>query len=382
MSGPLEGIRVVELAGIGPGPFAAMMLADMGAEVLRVDRASSARPGAQAPLTDFMSRGRRSVAVDLKHPEGCRVLLRLVREADVLLEGFRPGVMERLGLGPKECLEANPRLVYARMTGWGQDGPYARVAGHDINYIALSGTLAMIGRQGEPPLAPVNLLGDFGGGGMLMAFGVAAALVERARSGQGQVVDAAMVDGAALLATMIHGLIAAGAWGERGTNLLDSGSWFYDVYETKDGGWVAFGSLEPQFFSEMTRLVGLADEEGSLPTQMDRALWPQMRRRMAEAISKRTRAEWCEILEGSDSCFAPVLDPQEAPRHPHNSARSTFVESFGKVQPAPAPRFSRTPGQIAGPPPSPGQHTREALMDWGFLAEELDKLAEVGAIAP
>ena len=262
MTGPLHGVKIIELAGIGPAPFAGMMLADMGAEVLRVDRVEAVRSAARPPVTEVLGRGKRSVGVDLKHPEGRRAVLRLVEQADALIEGFRPGVTERLGIGPDECLARNPRLVYGRMTGWGQEGPYAAMAGHDINYIALSGTLAMIGRAGEEPVPPLNLIGDFGGGGMLLAYGVVAALLETGRSGQGQVIDAAMVDGAALLASMIHGLRALGVWGERGTNLLDTGAWYYDVYETADGEYVSFGSLEPRFYEEMNRIVGLRRPPG------------------------------------------------------------------------------------------------------------------------
>jgi alpha-methylacyl-CoA racemase len=376
LTGPLHGVKIIELAGIGPAPFAGMMLADMGAEVLRVDRVEAVRSAARPPVTEVLGRGKRSVGVDLKHPGGRRAVLRLVEQADALIEGFRPGVTERLGVGPDECLACNPRLVYGRMTGWGQEGPYANMAGHDINYIALSGTLAMIGRAGEEPVPPLNLLGDFGGGGMLLAYGVVAALLETARSGQGQVIDAAMVDGAALLASMIHGLRALGVWGERGTNLLDTGAWYYEVYETADGEYVSFGSLEPRFYEEMTRIVGLDDPPG----QNDRAAWPAARDRMRLLMKTRTRAEWTELLEGSDACFAPVLNPDEAARHPHNRQRATFTELAGVIQPAPAPRFSRTTAEIAGPPAAPGQHTDEALDDWGFGAREVAELRQAGAV--
>jgi alpha-methylacyl-CoA racemase len=376
LTGPLHGVKIIELAGIGPAPFAGMMLADMGAEVLRVDRVEAVRSAARPPVTEVLGRGKRSVGVDLKHPEGRRAVLRLVEQADALIEGFRPGVTERLGVGPDECLARNPRLVYGRMTGWGQDGPYANMAGHDINYIALSGTLAMIGRAGEEPVPPLNLIGDFGGGGMLLAYGVVAALLETVRSGQGQVIDAAMVDGAALLASMIHGLRALGVWGERGTNLLDTGAWYYDVYETADGEYVSFGSLEPRFYQEMTRIVGLDDPPG----QNDRAAWQTARERMRLLMKTRTRAEWTELLEGSDACFAPVLNPDEAARHPHNRQRATFTEVAGVTQPAPAPRFSRTTPEIAGPPAAPGQHTDEALADWGFGASEVAELRQAGAV--
>ncbi len=381
MSGPLAGLRVVEVAGIGPGPFAAMMLADMGAEVLRVDRASSVPAGGpDTPSADLLARGRRSVGVDLKHPEGVATVLRLVERADGLIEGFRPGVAERLGIGPEPCLARNPRLAYGRMTGWGQDGPLAGAAGHDIDYIALAGVLGAIGRAGERPVPPLNLVGDFGGGGMLLAFGMVCAFLEAARSGKGQVVDAAMVDGAALLTTMIHGLRAMGLWrDERGTNLLDTGAHFYEVYETADGGHVAVGAIEPRFYAELVRRSGLEEED--LPPQMDRAAWPRMKERLAQVFRSRTRDEWCQLMEGSDACFAPVLSMAEAPGHPHNRARGTFVEVGGVVQPGPAPRFSRTPGEVGAPPAHAGQHTDEALADWGFSAADLARLRRVGALA-
>jgi alpha-methylacyl-CoA racemase len=379
--GPLAGVRILEIAGIGPGPFAAMVLADMGAEVLRIDRAQnvSPKPG-EVPPGDLLNRGRRSVGVDLKNPGGVAALLSLVEQADALLEGFRPGVMERLGLGPDVCLERNPRLVYGRMTGWGQSGPLAHAAGHDINYIALAGTLHGIGRAGEKPLPPLNLVGDFGGGGMLLAFGIVTALFERSRSGRGQVVDAAMVDGAALLMTMMHGFRHLGVWSdERGTNLLDTGSHFYDTYETADGKYVSIGSIEPQFYEELLRLTGLEGEE--LPQRMDRSAWGPLSRRLAEIFKSKTRDEWCEIMDGTDVCFAPVLNMGEAYEHPHNVARGTFVEVAGKLQPAPAPRFSRTPAEISRPPSHAGQHTDEALAEWGFSAEDIARLREQKGIA-
>jgi alpha-methylacyl-CoA racemase len=376
LTGPLHGFRIIELAGIGPGPFAGMMLSDMGAEVLRVDRAQPQRGDRRPPVYDVLGRGRRSVSVDLKHPDGRETVLRLVEQADALIDVYRPGVTERLGIGPDDCLARNPRLVYGRMTGWGQEGPYSGMAGHDINYIALSGTLSMIGRAGEAPVPPLNLIGDFGGGGMLLAYGLVCALLESSRSGQGQVLDAAMVDGAALLAGIIYGLRAAGTWRERGTNLLDTGAWYYEVYETADGGYISIGSLEPHFFQEMLRITGLTE----VPDQNDRATWPEMKARLATVIKTRTRAEWCELLEGTDACFAPVLDPDEAVSHPHNRQRATFTEVAGVVQPAPAPRFSRTPAEIQGPACWPGQHTDEALADWGFAADEIAKLHDAGAV--
>jgi alpha-methylacyl-CoA racemase len=379
--GPLQGIRIVEIAGIGPGPFCAMMLADMGAEVLRIDRAqnaTAARP--KTPSLDLLNRGRRSVGIDLKHEGGVGLVLRLLECADALIEGFRPGVMERLGLGPDVCLARNPRLVYGRMTGWGQDGPLAHAAGHDINYIGLAGALDPIGRAGGPPVPPLNLVGDFGGGGMLLAFGIACALVERQRSGRGQVVDAAMVDGAAALMTIFHGMRQAGYWSdERGTNLLDSGAPFYDVYETKDGKWVSIGSIEPQFYRELLRLTGLEGED--LPRQGDRAGWDATKRRLAEVFRAKTRDEWCAIMEGTDVCFAPVLSMGEAPQHAHNRARGTFVEVAGVPQPGPAPRFGRTQPRIERPPAWPGEHTDEALADWGVPAAEITRLREAKAIA-
>ncbi|MBW2282337.1 MAG: CoA transferase [Deltaproteobacteria bacterium] len=379
--GPLQGVRVIEIAGIGPGPFAAMMLADMGAEVVRIDRADRVRGGDPAsPPADLLNRGRRSLAVDLKQPDGVETVLRLVEKADVILEGFRPGVMERLGLGPDVCQQRNPRLVYGRMTGFGQSGPMSQAAGHDINYIALAGALHAIGRKGEKPLAPLNLVGDFGGGGMLLAFGVLAALVERGTSGQGQVVDAAMVDGAAVLMTMMHGMLHSGFWTEsRGDNLLDGGAHFYDTFETSDGGYVSIGSIEPQFYAELLELTGLGDAD--LPPQMDRSAWPDLKRKLEGIFLTKTRDEWCEIMEGTDVCFAPVLTMAEAPGHAHNAERGTFVESGGVVQPGPAPRFSRTPPKLERPPAHAGQHSEEILRDWGIPADEIARLKEAKAIA-
>jgi alpha-methylacyl-CoA racemase len=372
--GPLEGVKMLEFSGIGPGPFAAMMLSDMGAEILRIDRSQNAFGlDPENPSLDFLARGRRSIAVDLKRPEALAAVLRLVDRADALLEGFRPGVMERLGLGPEVCLGRNPRLVYGRMTGWGQEGPLAQAAGHDINYIALAGALDPIG-------APLNLVGDFGGGGMLLAFGIACALVERAQSGRGQVVDAAMVDGAAALMTIFHGALQSGWWKpERGTNMLDTGSHFYDVYETRDGKYVSIGSIEPQFYAELLEKTGLQGED--LPSQMDRSGWAGSKERLTAIFREKTRDEWCEIMEGSDVCFAPVLSMTECQEHPHIRARGTFVEVAGASQPAPAPRFSRSKTQISRPPPHVGQHTDEALADWGFGAEEIAELREAKAIA-
>ena len=380
MAGPLRGMRVIEVAGIGPGPFCAMVLADLGAEVVRIDRSGSVRPERdERARFDVLARGRKSIGLDLKRPEGVAALLRMVERADVLTEGFRPGVMERLGLGPDVCLARNPRLVYGRMTGFGQSGPLAHAAGHDINYIALAGCLAHLGRKGEPPLPPLNLVGDFGGGGMLLALGIVAALVERSTSGEGQVVDAAMVDGAALLMAFIHGFYSLGGWGERGTNLLDTGAHFYEAYETKDGKHVSIGSIEPQFYAELVKRAGLAGEE--LPAQMDRSQWPAMKERFAAIFRTKTRDEWCRLMEGTDVCFAPVLTIPEAYAHPHNVARETFVEVGGVKQPGPAPRFSRTPCEVARPPPAAGEHTDEALREWGFSREEIAELRDAKAVA-
>jgi alpha-methylacyl-CoA racemase len=379
--GPLAGITVIELAGIGPGPFCGMMLADLGADVIRVDRAQSVQGGdPERPPADLLARGRRSVGVDLKSPDGVEVVLSLVERADALIEGFRPGVTERLGLGPDECLARNPRLVYGRMTGWGQDGPYASTAGHDINYISLAGALDPIGRRGEAPVPPLNLVGDFGGGGLLLAFGIVAGLLEARTSGRGQVIDAAMVDGAAALMTMTHSLRAMGIWNdERGTNMLDTGAHFYDVYETADGRYVSIGSIEPQFYAELLRLTGLEGED--LPWQHDRAQWPALKERLAGIFRTRTRDEWCEIMEGTDVCFAPVLTIPEAVAHPHNVHRGTFVEVAGIPQPGPAPRFSRTEAAIARPPAHAGQHTDEILAEAGLDADRIAKLRETGAVA-
>ena len=378
--GPLAGVRVIEVAGIGPGPFCAMMLADMGAEVLRVDRVGSADLGLPVDSRySVLNRGRRSVALDLKTAAAVAAMRRLIADADALIEGFRPGVMERLGLGPDACLALNPRLVYGRMTGWGQDGPMATAAGHDINYIALSGVLHSIGRKGGAPVPPLNLVGDFGGGGMYLAFGVVCALLEARQSGRGQVVDAAMIDGAASLAAAVFGMRAMGMWNdERGDNILDSGAPWYDVYETQDGEHVAIGSIERRFYGELLRLTGLDSEP--LPTQHDKARWDELRAKLTEVFKQKTRAEWCRIMEGSDVCFAPVLSLTEAPAHPHNRARGTFVEVEGVVQPGPAPRFSRTPGAVSRPPARAGQHTEEALRDWGFSADDLSALRAQGAL--
>ncbi len=373
--GPLSGKRIVEIAGIGPGPFCAMLLADLGAEVVRVDRASAVPDTMpDSPNLDLLNRGRRSIGVNLKMPEGIETVLKLVQESDALIEGFRPGVAERLGIGPKECLARNPKLIYGRMTGWGQEGTYSLMAGHDINYIALSGVLGMIGREGEKPIPPVNLVGDFGGGGMLLALGICAALVETAKSGKGQIIDAAMTDGSALLSTMMHSFKAMGIWGERGTNLLDTGAPFYDVFECADGEFISIGSIEPQFYSELLRITEIDQSEN--PKQMDRTKWEEMKSKIADAIKEKTRSEWEELMEGTDVCFAPVLSMDEAYRHPHNKERSTFIEIAGVMQPAPAPRFSRTPASVSSPPPHAGQHTEEVLASLGLSNDEILELRE------
>ena len=375
--GPLHGVRVIEIASLAPAPFGCMVLSDLGADVLRVDRPTSV--GGDASI-DPLGRGRRSIGLNLKDPAGVDVLLRLVETADVLVEGFRPGVTERLGFGPDACLERNPGLVYGRMTGWGQEGPMARMAGHDINYIAVAGALDPVGRAGERPLPPLNLVGDFGGGGMLLAVGILAALHERSSSGRGQVVDAAMVDGAALLTSFIHGMRGQGVWQDaRGTNLLDSGAPFYDTYETADGLFMSVGALEPQFYAALLHGLGLEGED--LPAQLDRDRWPELRARFTEVFKRRTRDEWTAIFDGTDACVAPVLGLGEAPGHPHATARTGFIDVAGLPQPAPAPRFSRTPAATPAAPVRPGEHTDAALGELGLTAEEIAALRERGAIA-
>jgi alpha-methylacyl-CoA racemase len=379
--GPLRGVRIVELAGIGPGPFAGMLLSDMGADIVRVDRAGQVNPAAfDKPNLEPLYRGRRSIGVDLKKPEGVELVLRLIEQADALVEGYRPGVTERLGLGPDVCLARNPKLVYGRMTGWGQDGPMAQAAGHDINYIALAGALAHFGRAGGKPTPPINLVGDFGGGGMFMAFGVVCGILEAQRSGKGQVLDVAMVDGSAILMTMMWGLKQIGFWDEAlGSNVLDTGAPFYDTYETSDGKFVSLGSLEPQFYAELVQRLGLVGED--LPNQMDRNGWETLRARFTELFRTKTRDEWDAILAGSDACYAPVLTMSEAVDNEHLKARNTIIERGGVPQPAPAPRFSRTAPEVQRDAPWPGQHTDEALADWGVDAAEITKLRETGAIA-
>jgi alpha-methylacyl-CoA racemase len=383
MAGPLAGYRIIEIAGIGPGPFAAMLLADMGAEVVRVERAQSVRgPAPDTPNGDISLRGRRNIAIDMKHPDGAATLLDLVEHADALIEGFRPGVMERLGVGPDVCLARNPKLVFGRMTGWGQDGPYGLAAGHDINYISLAGALAHYGRAGQPPTPPLNMVGDFGGGGMFLAFGVVCAILEAQRSGKGQVVDTAMVDGSAVLMTMFWSMKASGFFDEntRGANLLDTGAHFYDVYECSDGTYISIGSIEPQFYAELMRLTGLEGDE-QFAKQMDRTQWPHLKERISQLFRTKTRAEWCALMEHTDVCFAPVLTMSEAAEHPHNVARGTFIELGGVMQPAPAPRFSRTEAVVSSLPAHPGQHTREVLTDWGVPSDRIDQLIADKAVA-
>jgi alpha-methylacyl-CoA racemase len=375
--GPLHGVRVIEIASLAPAPFGCMVLSDLGADVLRVDRTDAV--GAE-PAADPLCRGRRSIGLNLKDAEAVEVLLRLVESADVLVEGFRPGVTERLGFGPDTCLERNPRLIYGRMTGWGQEGPMAQMAGHDINYIAVAGALHPVGHAGDRPVPPLNLVGDFGGGGMLLALGILAALHERSTSGRGQVVDAAMVDGASLLISFIHGMRAQGLWQDRrGENLLDSGAPFYDTYETADGGHMSVGALEPKFYAALLRGLGLEGED--LSGQYEREGWPRMRERFAEVFRRRTREEWTEIFDGTDACVAPVLTLGEAPGHPHNTARAGFVSVGGVTQPAPAPRFGRTPAGTPSPPVRAGEHTDETLAELGLSPAEVAALRERGAVA-
>ena len=381
--GPLAGVRIVELAGIGPGPFCAMLLSDMGAEVIRVDRAANVgrdigREGEEARF-GLLQRGRRNIAVDLKNPAGVEAVLRLIDRADALVEGFRPGVMERLGLGPDICLPRNPKLVYGRMTGWGQDGPIAHTAGHDINYIALSGALHAIGEAGGPPVPPLNLIGDFGGGALYLAMGVLAGIINARATGQGQVIDCSMVEGSASLMMMMYGALAAGAWSEeRGSNRTDGGAHFYHVYETRDGEHVAVGSIEPQFYTLLLKYTGLAGER--LPAQGDRTSWPDMQQRFARIFKEKTRAEWTAIMEQTDICFAPVLRMSEAIDHPHNVHRQSFVEVAGIRQPAPAPRFLGTPTEVQCPPARVGEHTEEILKDWGFSPAEIAGLQQSAAV--
>lgn len=377
--GPLAGCKVVELAGLAPAPFATTVLADLGAEVVRVDRA---KPGFDvlAFPHDPLSRSRRWIGVDTKNPAGRDIVLRLVEDADVLIEGFRPGVTERLGLGPDVCLERNPRLVYGRITGWGQDGPLAQAAGHDINYIGLAGALEPIGREGERPVPPLNLLGDFGGGGLLLAMGVLAALVERGVSGRGQVVDASMVEGSALLTAGLHGLRNIGMWDRgRGRNMLDGGAPFYDTYETADGKYVAVGAIEERFWADLLKVLGV--DPATVAGRLDPEQWPAVRKVLADTIRTKTRDEWADLAEGTDACLTPVLETTEAPTHPHNVARGTFVALDGHTQPAPAPKFSRTVPGAPTAPVEPRSSTTDVLTDLGYAPDEIDRLRTDGVIA-
>ena len=373
--GPLTGLKIVEFAGIGPGPFCGMLLSDLGADVVRIDR-KGGRGGAPSDVT---SRGRRSVALDLKSRDAVEACLKLMDAADGIIEGFRPGVMERLGLGPDVVLKRNPKLVYGRMTGWGQTGPWSMAAGHDMNYIAITGALHAIGTD-DKPVPPLNLVGDFGGGALYLAFGLMAGIIQARETGKGQVVDCAMSDGAASLMAMFYGMKGAGIWKEtRRSNMLDGGAHFYDTYQCSDGKWVSIGSIEPQFYALLLEKTGITDPQ--FQRQIDRDLWPELRAKLAAVIATKAQAEWTAIMGGTDVCFAPILDLDEAPKHPHNVARQTFVEVGGVTQPAPAPRFSVTPPAIQGPPPAIGAHNREALADWGFSSAEIDALSASGALA-
>jgi len=384
MTGPLQGMTVVELVGLGPGWFTGMLLADLGASVVRVDRvADAAGADRSRPATNAMHRGKRSVALDLKQPDGVEAFLRLAGDADAVIEVFRPGVAERLGIGPEDCLGRNPALVYGRLTGWGQDGPMAQEAGHDIDYIALSGALEPLGRASQPPTPPINVLGDFAGGGMLLAFGIVSALLSAVRTGVGQVVDAAMVDGAALLLTPFFSARNSGFWGPRGTNHLDTGSHFYEVYECADARWVAVGAIEPHFYAALLEGLGLTggDDPEDPAEQMDASLWPAKKERFAAIFRTRTRDEWCAGFAGRDACVAPVLTPEEAPSHPHAVARAAFLSVNGVPQPAPAPRFSSTAASVSGPPHHPGDDTDDVLAGVGYSVGELASLRTAGAIA-
>jgi alpha-methylacyl-CoA racemase len=379
-SGPLAGLRVIELAGLGPGPFCAMVLADLGAEVIRLERTGI--PASVVGAVDrrmVLTRGRHAIGVDLKRQRGVELVLDMVEHADVLLEGFRPGVVERIGLGPSVCLQRNPRLIYGRITGYGREGPLAAEAGHDINYISVAGALAPIGRRGEAPVPPLNLVADFGGGGMLLAMGILAAVYERTRSGLGQVVDAAMVDGAALLTTMFHQIRGLSLWhDERGTNSMDTGSHYYNVYETSDGEFLSVGAMEPRFYRSFMKGLGFSEED--IPPQDDQTQWESLTSRVAQILRSRTRVEWLETFLGTDACVTPVLSLGEAPTHPHNRARATFVDVGGTVEPAPAPRFSRTPPRHPSPPPGPGVHATQELVRWGLAPDQIDLLVEEGVV--
>ncbi len=374
--GPLKGIKILEIGGLGPSPFCAMMLADMGADIIHV-----VRKGEQPLLEqkyDVLNRGRRSVGIDLKNPKGVEAVLKLVEHADGLQEGFRPGVMEKMGLGPEVCLKRNPKLVYGRMTGWGQEGPLSQAAGHDINYISLAGALHAIGLPGEKPVVPLNLVGDFGGGGMLLAFGMVCAILEAQKSGKGQVLDAAIIDGVLIQMGIFYALHAGGLWSEHGTNMVDGGSHFYNIYETSDGKWISIGSMESKFYQLLLELAEIDDPE--FDNQMEMSKWPELKTKFEAIFKTKTRDEWCKIMEGTDVCFAPVLSFDDAIKHPHNIARNTFVELGGIPHPVPAPRFSRTIPEIQCPAPELGADTESALADWGFNSDEIDTLKAEEAI--
>ena len=378
--GPLQGFTVIEMAGIGPAPFAAMLLADMGANVIRVDRAVTGQT--EANSFGIMNRGKKSIAVNLKSAEGINVVMKLLESADAIIEGFRPGVMERLGLGPDECLARNPKLVYGRMTGWGQDGPLSHAAGHDINYIAITGALDAMGRKDSGPVPPLNLVGDFGGGSMYLIMGLLGALLETSRSGQGQVIDCAITDGVISLMGMTQEFKGMGLWetGQRYSNMLDGGAHYYDTYECSDGKWISIGSIEPQFYALLCELTGVDLGEPGYATQFNKADWPVYKERLIAAFKTKTSHEWCELMEGTDVCFAPVLDMDEAVTHSHNVARQSFVNIDGVDQTAPAPRFSRTQSSIEGKPPAAGRDTQTVLRDVGFSEQEVDELLAAGAV--
>ena len=380
MSGPLSGLRIIEMAGIGPGPFACMLLSDMGAEVIRVERMGAMMSTGGIP-SDITVRGRRSIAINLKSPEGIETLLKLIDTADALIEGFRPGVMEKLGVGPEVCLQRKPALVYGRMTGWGQDGPLSQAAGHDINYIALTGALGAIGRSDSGPVPPLNLVGDFGGGSLYLVMGLLAALLEAQRSGQGQVVDAAITDGTISLMAAIQGFKAMGLWdGERQSNMLDGGAHYYDTYQCADGKWVSIGSIEPQFYALLQEKLGIDLDASDFMTQFDKTRWPALKDKITEVFKTRSQQQWIDLMEGSDVCFAPVLDMDEAPGHPHNVARQSFIERDGVTQTAPAPRFSRTPGAVQCSPVAPGADSEALLRELGLDDDAVDSLLTSGAV--
>jgi alpha-methylacyl-CoA racemase len=375
MSGPLNGFKIIEFAGLGPAPFAGMMLSDMGAEILRIDKMSSkSAENSGNGNFDILSRGRQTLTIDLKKPDGALLALKMIEKADALIEGFRPGVMEKLGLGPEKCLKKNPKLVYGRMTGWGQEGPLSKFAGHDINYLSLTGALHSIGRKGSNPTPPLNLVGDFGGGGMFLAFGIVCALIEASKSDKGQVVDAAMVDGVASLMAMIHGLLSTDIWEDKpASNFLDTGSHYYDTYECLDGKHVAVGAIEPKFYNSLVEVLGL-NKISEEKEQMDKSRWPELKKKFSSIFLTKTRGEWCKIMKDKDVCFSPVLSITEAYEHPHNKARKLFLKNGKRIEPAPAPRFSRTPGSINRDLSGSNAETSKLLFDWGLNEQEISEL--------